>query len=84
MNPDILKLINEVLTPLIGSSGQLIADITSGAKSLATSKAELASVLAIASQRLDAADVGFASRDAAEEERVAKEAASKADEPTKP
>lgn len=70
MTVDALDLIVKILTPLVGSSGQLISDLASGAKSLATAKAELASVLAIASQRLDEADVAFASRDAAEDERI--------------
>jgi hypothetical protein len=58
------------LVPLLGSVSTLIENIASGARTLATAKAELASILSVAGQRLAQAEATLAAQDAAEDARV--------------
>jgi hypothetical protein len=84
MNLDWLDLVERVLSPLIGASSGLIADLVSNSKSLMVGRAELASILSVAQTRLTDMEREWQQRDLEEDARVATEQASKANEPTKP
>ncbi len=76
-----LGTVANILAPLIGDAGKLLASIMAGAASNEASARQLRSVLELATARLDSADIAFAARDKAEDARVA---ALLPDEPTKP
>jgi hypothetical protein len=76
-----LPMVTEILQPLLGSTASLITDLVGGSKSLVVAAAELRSILAVASDRMDAADRAFAKRDADEDARIASLTSK---EPTKP
>ena len=66
-----MGLLQNVALPLVASAAEMVSKLIAGTLPARVALAELRGIFAVATQRLDEADKGFDSRDAAENERVA-------------
>ena len=70
MSPDIMALVDGIIVPAASSLWDLGVKLANGIVSLTTARSELRNILLMAHKRLDDADLLFAARDKAEDERL--------------